>query len=101
MGRNNNSDSNHSSNNNSKLSMSREELKRLFLTFPTVDRPVVKTITVKMNKNKKFWVGFGYVSVDRDGPEGFCHFASHQEHPMEYALNTEEYKSGEYELIVK
>ena len=98
MGRSNN-DSNYNNNINSK--MSREELKRLFLTFPTVDRPVVKTITVKMNTNKKFWIGYGYVSVDRDGPEGFCHFASHQEHPMEYALNTKEYKSGEYKLIIE
>jgi hypothetical protein len=62
---------------------------------------VTKTITVTMNKNKEFWIGYGYVSIDRDGPDGFVHFASHQINPMEYALNTEEYKSGEYELIVK
>ena len=81
--------------------MSREELKRLFLTFPTVDRPVVKTITITMMKNKFHWVGYGNVSIDRDGPSGFSHFATSQQHLMEYALNTEEYKSGEYELIIK
>jgi len=84
-----------------KVRAHREELKRLLFSVPTESRRSTKTITVEMSKNKKFWIGYGYVSVDRDGPEGFCHFASHQEHPMEYALNTEEYKSGEYELIVK
>ena len=52
-------------------------------------------------KNKFHWVGYGNVSIDRDGPSGFSHFATSQQHPMEYALNTEEYKSGEYELIIK
>ena len=84
-----------------KVRAHREELKRLLFSIPTEGRKVVKTITVEMNKNKKHCIGYGYVSVDRDGPEGFCHFASHQEHPMEYALNTKEYKSGEYQLIVK
>jgi hypothetical protein len=79
----------------------REELKRLLFNTPTEGRKVTKTITVKMNKNKKFWIGYGYVSVDSDGPNGFVHFATHQENPMEYALNTKEYKSGEYQLIVK
>ena len=84
-----------------KIRAHREELKRLLFSVPTEGRKVVKTITVQMNKNKKYWIGYGYVSIDRDGPEGFCHFASHQEHPMEYALSRKEYKSGEYELIIK
>jgi hypothetical protein len=84
-----------------KVRAHREELKRLLFSIPTEGRKVTKTITVEMNKNKKYWIGYGYVSVDRDGPDGFFHFASHQEHPMEYALNTKEYKSGEYQLIVK
>ncbi len=79
----------------------REELKRLLFSIPTEGRKITKTITVQMNKNKKYWIGYGYVSVDSDGPNGFRHFATHQEHPMEYALNTKEYKSGEYQLIVK
>ena len=84
-----------------KIRAHREELKRLLFSIPTEGRKVVKTITVRMNKNKKYWIGYGYVSIDRDGPEGFCHFASHQEHPTKYALNTKEYKSGEYQLIIK
>ena len=86
--------------------MNREELKRMLFAFPTVDRPVTKKITVTMikgidGKPNQWWDGYGNVSVDSDGPDGFVHFASSQEHPMEYALNTKEYKSGEYELIVK
>ena len=84
-----------------KVRAHREELKRLLFSVPTEGRKVVKTITVEMNKNKKHWIGYGYVSILRDGPEGYCSFSSHQEHPMEYALSRKEYKSGEYQLIIK
>ena len=83
-----------------KVRAHREELKRKLFQFPTVDRPVVKTITITMMKNK-WWPGYGNVAVDSDGPDGFVHFASSQKHPMEYALNSKEYKSGEYQLIIK
>ena len=83
-----------------KVRAHREELKRKLFQFPTVDRPVVKTITITMMTNK-WWPGYGNVSIDSDGPSGFTHFATSQKHPMEYALNTKEYKSGEYQLIVK
>ena len=89
-----------------KQKLSREELKRLFFSFPTENRKVVRTITITMikgidGKPNQWWPGYGNVSIDSDGPNGFRHFASSQKHPMEYALNTKEYKSGEYELIVK
>ena len=89
-----------------KQKLSREELKRLFFSFPTENRKVVRTITVTMikgidGKPNQWWPGYGNVSIDSDGPSGFVHFASSQKHPMEYALNSKEYKSGEYELIVK
>ena len=83
-----------------KVRAHREELKRRLFQFPTIDRPVVRTITITMMTNK-WWPGYGNVSIDSDGPSGFTHFATSQEHPMEYALNSKEYKSGEYELIVK
>jgi hypothetical protein len=54
-----------------------------------------------MMTNKFHWIGYGNVSIDSDGPNGWRHFKTSQEHPMEYALNTKEYKSGEYQLIVK
>ena len=83
-----------------KVRAHREELKRLLFSIPTEGRKVVKTITITMMTNK-WWPGYGNVSIDSDGPDGFRHFATSQKHPMEYALNTEEYKSGEYQLIVK
>jgi len=83
-----------------KVRAHREELKRRLFQFPTIDRPVVRTITITMMTNK-WWPGYGNVSIDSDGPSGFRHFATSQKNPMEYALNTKEYKSGEYELIVK
>ena len=97
MGRSNN-DSNYNNNINSK--MSREELKRLFLTFPTEGRVVVKRITVEMDKYKDR-LGQGTVQITRDGPDGFCEWKSCQSNPMEHALTSEEYLSGEYELIIK
>ena len=83
-----------------KVRAHREELKRLLFSIPTEGRKVVKKITITMMTNK-WWPGYGNVAFDSDGPSGFTHFATSQEHPMEYALNSKEYKSGEYELIVK
>ena len=80
--------------------MSREELKRLFLTFPTEGRPTVKTITVQMDRYKDR-LGQGTVQITRDGPDGFCEWKSCQSNPMEHALTSEQYLSGEYELIIK
>ena len=84
----------------------REELKRFLFSIPTKGRKVTKTITVTMikgidGKPNQWWDGYGNVSFDSDGPNGWRHFKTSQEHPMEYALNTKEYKSGEDQLIVK
>ena len=80
--------------------MSREELKRLFLTFPTIDRPLVKTITVQMDKYEGR-IGQGTVEITSDGPDGFSQFKSHQEYPYTYINSRKEFASGEYELIIK
>jgi len=80
--------------------VSREELKRLFLTFPTVDRPMVKTITVQMDKYEGR-IGQGTVEITKDGPDGFSQFKSHQEYPYTYITSRKEFASGEYELIIK
>ncbi len=82
-----------------KIRAHREELKRLWFSLP-VSQEEIKTITIRMTKNK-FWPGYGDVTILSDGPNGYSHFSTHQEHPMEYALNCEEYKSGEYQLIIK
>ena len=83
-----------------KVRAHREELKRMLFSAPTESRKVVKTIIVNYNNNP-WWEGYGDVKILSDGPSGFTHFATSQKHPMEYALNTKEYKSGEYQLIVK
>jgi len=80
--------------------MSREELKRLFLTFPTLDIPDKKQIIVRMSKGK-FWPGYGFVEILKDGPDGYSSFKSHQENPFLFVSDREEFASGEYELIVK
>ena len=83
-----------------KIRAHREELKRLWFSVPT-STEVTKTVTVRMTVNKFHWIGYGEVTILSDGPDGYTHFSTHQEFPMEYALNTKEYKSGEYQLIIK
>ena len=80
--------------------MNREELKRLFLTFPTLDIPKKKQIIVDYNNNP-YWPGYGSVEVLSDGPNGYSSFKSHQENPFLFVSEREEYLSGEYELIIK
>jgi len=80
--------------------MNREELKRLFLTFPTLDIPEKKQIIVDYNNNP-YWEGYGSVKVLSDGPNGYSSFSTHQENPFLYVSEREEYISGEYELIIK
>ena len=80
--------------------MNREELKRLFLTFPTLDIPEKKQIIVRVNKNP-YWPGYGDVKILSDGPNGYSSFSTHQENPFLFVSEREEFASGEYELIIK
>jgi hypothetical protein len=80
--------------------MTRDELKRRFFAFPTEGRTVVRRITVQMDRYKDR-LGQGTVQITRDGPNGFSEWKSSQSNPMEYALTSEEYMSGEYELVIK
>jgi len=82
------------------INMTRNELKQMWFNLPTQTK-VTKTILVEMNKNKFHWKGYGYVSITSDGPDGYSHFATHEEHPMKYVLDRKEYKSGEYKLVIK
>ena len=82
-----------------KIRAHREELKRLWFNLP-ISQKEVKTITVKIGKNK-FWPGYGEVTIMSDGPDGYSHFSTHQEHPLQYAkdrMKEEKYK--EYKLVV-
>ena len=79
--------------------MTRQELKQMWFNLPT-QTIVTKTILVEMDKyeGRK---GQGTIRITSDSPNGFSQFKTLQESPMEYALNTKEYKSGEYSLVIK
>ena len=82
--------------------MTREELKMAFLQMDCSNIPVKKQIIVDLRHlDDKWWPNYGYVQVLKDGPDGYCSFSTHQENPLEYAKSRKEYKSGEYELIIK
>ena len=90
-----------------KIRAHREELKRKFLQFDFSNVPVRKEITVKIGKNK-FWPGYGEVTIMSDGPNGYSHFSTHQEHPVQYALDLIENSKGctykdysKYQLVIK
>ena len=77
----------------------REELKRLLFSAP-MSKVITKTITVEMDRYKDR-LGQGTVQIQSDGPSGFTHWKSSEMNPMKSALESKEYKSGEYQLIVK
>ena len=75
--------------------MTRNELKTMFLQMDLSNVPVKKQIIVEQYTN------YGNVEILSDGPNGYSSFKTCQKFPMEYVENLKEYKSGEYELIVK
>ena len=86
--------------------MNREELKRMFLQFDYSNIPVRKEIIVDLRYlDNKHWPNYGYVTITSDGPDGYRHFATHQEHPLRYALEMMEGDNhndySDYELIIK
>ena len=80
--------------------MNREELKRLWFSLDHSNKPIRKQIIVDKCTNP-YWPNHAKVEVVKDGPNGYFSYSSHQENPLEYAKNSDEYKSGEYELIIK
>ena len=81
--------------------MNREELKRLWFLIPRDEnKKDYKIIVVEVDKNPH-WPGYGTIEITSDTKDGYSSFKTHQEFPMEYALDRKEYKSGEYQLIIK
>ena len=80
--------------------MNRHELKTAFLQMDWSNVKESKQIIVRMTRSK-FWPGYGDVEIRREGPDGYSSFKTHQELPMKYVFNCNEYKSGEYKLIIK
>ena len=83
-----------------KIRAHREALKTAWFNFDHSKTPEVKQIIVNYNNNP-FWEGYGEVKVLRSGPDGYCSFSSHEENPFLSVSESEEFNSGEYELIIK
>ena len=88
------------------INMTRNELKQMWFNLPT-SSVVTKTILVEMDKypGRK---GQGTVQITSDGPDGFSQFKTHQEFPLQYALDRIEESKGceykdlsEYKLVIK
>tara|TARA_R100000231_G_scaffold136034_1_gene110988 strand:+ start:1095 stop:1322 length:228 start_codon:yes stop_codon:yes gene_type:complete len=75
--------------------MTRNELKTMFLQQDFSNVPVKKQIIIEQYTN------YGNVEILNEGPNGFSSFKTCQNFPMEYVKTRKEYKSGEYELIIK
>ena len=72
----------------------REELKRLWFSLDRTNIPERKEIIVETN--------YGHVEITSDGPDGYSSFKTNQgDNAMQYALDSKEYKSNKYKLIVK
>jgi len=80
--------------------MNKHELKTAFLQMDYSYVKEKKEIIVEIDKNPH-WPGYGTIEVLREGPNGYSSFKTHQEFPMRYVFNCNEYKSGEYKLIIK
>lgn len=87
--------------------MNREELKRLWFSIPTDPNKKQKnTIVVEYTKNPH-WKGWGYVTITRDGPDGYSRFSTHQKDPLQYAKDrmSEGFDGlrdlSKYQLIIK
>ena len=74
--------------------MSREELKRLWFSLDYSNIKEKKEIVVETN--------FGHVEIMSEGPNGYSSFKTNQgKNALKYALDTKEYKSKEYKLVIK
>ena len=73
--------------------MNREKLKQLWFNMDYSNVKERKQIIVETN--------YGHVEVMSEGPNGYRSFKKYSDDPVQYALNTKEYQSGEYELIIK
>ena len=74
--------------------MTRNELKQLWFSLDYSNVKEKKEIIVETD--------FGHVEIMNEGPSGYSSFKTNQgENALQYAFSSKEYKSGEYELIIK
>ena len=75
--------------------MNKYKLQSMFFQMDLSNVPVKKQIIVEQYTN------YGNVEILSEGPNGFSSFKTCQDFPMDYVKTLNEYKSGEYELIIK
>ena len=80
--------------------MNRHELKRLWFNLDFSNVKERKEIILDIDNNPH-WPGYGTIEILSEGPNGFSSFKTHQEFPMKYLRTREEFKSGEYKIIIK
>ena len=84
---------------NDKVRLHREALKHAWFNMDHSNTPVVKEIRIEMDKYPGR-IGQGTVRVLSDGPDCYTSFSTHQKNPIAYAREREEYKSGEYNVVL-
>ncbi len=82
------------------MSYRRTALKRAWFNMDHSKTPVRKEIVIEMDKYPAR-KGQGIVKIIDEGPESYSSFTTHQKNPVEYAKSRDEYKSGEYKLVIK
>ena len=87
--------------------MTREELKRMWLSIPTdPNKKQENTIVVEMD-NYPARKGEGTIQITSDGPDGYSCFSTQQKNPLQYALDRmSEGDDGlkdlsKYQLVIK
>ena len=74
--------------------MTKEELKQLWFNVDYSGVEEKKEIIVETD--------FGHVEIMSEGPGGYSSFKTNQgENALQYALDSKEYKTNKYKLIVK
>tara|TARA_B100001250_G_scaffold300481_1_gene262181 strand:+ start:243 stop:548 length:306 start_codon:yes stop_codon:yes gene_type:complete len=84
---------------NDKVRLHREALKHAWFNMDHSNTPVVKEIRIEMEKYPGR-IGQGVVRILKDGPDCYTSFATLQKNPIAYAREREEYKSGEYNVVL-
>ena len=88
--------------------MTRNELKQLWFSIPQdKNKKDYKAVIVEIGKNP-YWPGYGEVEIVSDTKDGYSSFKTHQEFPLQYALDRIEESKGckykdlsKYKLIIK
>jgi len=73
--------------------MTRNELKQMWLNIPHEKKETTKTIVVNVDSSE--------INIISDGNTYHSVTLTQMSNPLVFALNLDEYKSGEYKLVIK